>query len=211
MTLGEFSHSSLMRHLSGALVSACLATTASAATITSVFVINDVPNGKVDFKLNYDVAPDYVTVDEFGRQKDEFQFYIDVDGIFPTPGSATTADTIVRGGEIYVEGDLRIRASAPSSGDPTSGGWGAVIAAVPFVLDGTMVTFSAAFAALGETDGAFTYSLLHVRFGGMSQPLITGRSVVAPSAIPLPAGMPLLAFGVASLLVLRARRRAAGD
>src|SRR6056297_1709877 len=102
MILASALRAFLVRPLAGALLATCVATAASAATVTAVSVINDVPNGRVDFKLTYDVAPDYLTVDGFGRQKDEFQFYIDVDGIDPTPFSASTAETIVRGGEINV-------------------------------------------------------------------------------------------------------------
>src|SRR5258708_7613266 len=71
----------------------------------------------VTFTLTFNHPPDLLTADTIGRQADSFQFFI--------------STTVVRGEEIHIAGDVRVRDQSPSSGDPDSGGWGALRGSVP--------------------------------------------------------------------------------
>jgi hypothetical protein len=124
--------------------------------------------GPIRFEVPFDHIPDFVTVDQTGRTKDSFEYYISYD---PTQDadSGTVQGAIVRGDEIHVASALRIRNALPSSTDPTSGGWGTVRATVPFEMrfnrDGSAVlSFVASWSDLGIS-GSFAWALDTFHFG----------------------------------------------
>ena len=125
--------------------------------------------GKVRFNVVFDEAPDFWTVDEFGRVADSFQYEIDGDWNAPVGLPAEGLDAVVRGEEIRVADVLRIREAGLNiqpDPDPVAGGWGAVRAEVPFQLDGAELSFSADLSALGDDgDGYFAYRLFTTEFG----------------------------------------------
>jgi hypothetical protein len=146
---------------------------AGAATtqLVSVSVLPDFTTQIVDFRLQFDQPPDFFTLDQFGRQQDEFQFFINnVPGPIPfqlVPSAFT--GSIIRGGEIHVAGDLPIRNVAPpDASDPNAGGWGTVRGREPITLD-DVVTFSAPFSTLNVTDQGFRWGLLIIHFGVSTQ------------------------------------------
>src|SRR5688572_25716225 len=59
--------------------------------------------GQYDFHLAFNRAPDFFTVDQFGRQADSFQFNINITSELPFHWVFDT-DVLVRGGEIYLGG-----------------------------------------------------------------------------------------------------------
>jgi hypothetical protein len=124
--------------------------------------------GQIRFEVPFDHFPDFLTVDQTGRAKDSFQYYIAYD---PTQqaDSSTVEGAIVRGEEIHVATALRIRNALPSSTDPTSGGWGTVRATVPFEMtfnqDGSAVlSLVASWSDLGIS-GPFAWVLGTFHFG----------------------------------------------
>ena len=122
-------------------------------------ISNDAARRVTSFELIFNQAPDFFTVDEFGRQRHAFQYYIDTKAApppvpeLPSPG----LDLVIRGGEIARTGELVLRLAGGGDGEQ---GWGRVLAQVPFVLHGNGLGFTVPWSALGETDGRFSYGLL---------------------------------------------------
>lgn len=81
----------------------------------------DDPGNFVDFLLTFDRAPDFTSVPlGAGNAPDEFQFY---------PSDLVVRPPyVIRSGEIRTRGTIVVREGSPPSGDPGSGGWGALIA-----------------------------------------------------------------------------------
>ncbi|OKH29505.1 hypothetical protein NIES2101_43295 [Calothrix sp. HK-06] len=143
-----------------------------AATLNAISesaVVNQNNNNEVLFTINFNRTPNFLLTDEFGRQADSFQYFIEADGEFPIwRGSPyySELDAIVRGEEIHVSGNIRFRKALPSSSDPNSGGWGDILGSVPYTLNGNTVSFSAPPQLFGDSDGFFSYGLLWTEFGG---------------------------------------------
>lgn len=157
---------------------------------------------EVSFRIEFNQAPDFNTVDAVGRQANSFQYFIVGDPSLPYPAHF---DAIIRGEELHFTGNvLRIRDSLPPA-DPTqiSGGWGPVRGVVPFTLVGNVFTFSAPLQLISDhsLDGQFTYTLESYEFGGLTRHA-TNRSVVVPE----PSSLVLLCIGTLGLLA-RGRRR----
>jgi hypothetical protein len=149
-------------------------------TALSESAVFDPVTGQVSFTLTLNRAPDFETVDEFGRQADAFQYYILGDLSLPYPAYY---DSIIRGEEIHaMPGVLRIRDPLPSNPDPATGGWGPIRGEVPYRLEGNVLTFSVALSTISDhsVDGRFSYELLLTRFGASTQ-VIRNQSTVRPS------------------------------
>lgn len=144
--------------------------------------------GEVRFTLTFSRVPDFTTVDADGRQADSFQYYVhkpwDQPWLF---------DVLIRGEEIHVNGDLRVR-DRYGAGGPDAGGWGNLRAAVPFRREGATVTWSLPLAALAEDDGAFYYTIDVAEYGTQSSPTLYRHSHVArggPDCLTVPVeGLP---------------------
>jgi hypothetical protein len=111
------------------------------------------------FSITLSAAPDFYTVDQFGREKDMFQYWITWQ---PNPLATWpygNPDVLVRGPEIYVNGTLPVR-DAKGPQDPTSGGWGPIRGSVPYALNGTVLTFTIPQSVIGDADGVFQYYLI---------------------------------------------------
>lgn len=168
--------------------------------------------GQVAFTLRLDAAPDFYTLDEFGRVADSFQYEIDGDG--PTGDDPEfpvgDVEAVIRGDEIHVADALRVRSFGPDvepDPDPIAGGWGPVVATVPFNLDGSVIDFEVPLDALGgaAADGVFSYRVFTTDFG-----LTTSKveATVGVNVIPLPPGAwGALATGVGFAAVRLIRRR----
>lgn len=121
------------------------------------------------FKVSFNAPPDFASVDGYGRQADEFQYYIYNEPPLVTPNQAEAdPDVVIRGGEIARGGKLLVRAGEEGSGEPGAGGWGPALGAVPFKLTGTDIEFTVSWDMLRETDGKFGYVLLLVEEGEAS-------------------------------------------
>src|SRR5206468_4328980 len=60
----------------------------------------------VTFSITFNRPPDFYTLDGVGRQADSFQFYLFTRS---EPGINRQGNTIVRGEEIHIGGDVRFR------------------------------------------------------------------------------------------------------
>lgn len=163
---------------------------------------------EVLFTINFNRVPDFFTVDEVDRQADSFQYYIDPSGelpIFRPPSAYSNLSSIIRGEEIHVAGDIRIRDVFPvGSSEPNSGGWGKIRGSVPYSLDGTVFKFSAPLQFIGDSDGVFSYQLLLTEFGGSTDTL-ENKSTIA--SVPEPNfALGALTFGALSLSLRRKRK-----
>jgi len=162
------------------LAPAAAAQAPSALTALSESAVYEPATGLVTFTLAFNRAPDFRTVDEFGRQADSFQYYILGNLSLPYPAYY---DSIIRGEEIHVvPGLLRIRNPLPADPDPATGGWGPIRGEVPYRLDANVLTFSVALSTISEhsVDGHFSYELLLTQYGASSQ-FLQSESVVSPS------------------------------
>jgi hypothetical protein len=178
-----------------------------AATLTVISesaVVNE-NTKEVLFTINFNKTPDFLSTDEFGRQADSFQYFIEADGKFPIwRGSPyySELDAIVRGEEIHVAGTVRFRKALPSSSDPNSGGWGDIRGSVPYNLNGNTVSFSAPPQLLGDSDGFFSYGLEWYEFGASSG-FIENKSVSSKEVHEPASMLGILTFAAlsASLLI----------
>jgi hypothetical protein len=124
------------------------------------------PDPDIDFRIVFSQPPDFFTVDTNGRQAIDFQYY--------------TPESLIRGPEIYItRTTIRIRSYGPPDPDPAAGGWGPVIATVPFILNGDTVTFSAPFD-LFSSSPIFKYQF-QVDVFGVDKEFITGSTAPEPS------------------------------
>lgn len=175
----------------------------AALLINSESIVANLDSREAFFTIEFNEVPDFFTVDSFGRQADSFQYYIETDGELPVfRGSPyySELDIIIRGEEIHVAGDIRIRDALPiDSGGSNSGGWGLLRGSVPYTLNGTVLRFSAPLELIGDSDGLFSYQLEAYEFGALNAFTTERRSVVQsnPSTpVPEPTStLGLLAFG----------------
>jgi hypothetical protein len=159
-----------------------VASAQAALQINSQSVVVNSDSQEALFTLEFNEAPDFFSVDNVGRQADSFQYFIDADGRLPVfSGSPyfSQLETIIRGEEIHIAGDIRVR-NVFGEGGLNSGGWGAIRGSVPFTLDGTVLKFSTPLSLLGDSDGQFSYRLEAYEFGASIRQFFEGISVIAP-------------------------------
>ena len=182
-------------------------TDSSPLQIESSSVVVSRPQQTATFDLLFNHAPDFYALDSAGRPQDSFQYFINPDWSGNTQNLQLNLGQfrdVVRGDEIHTSGKLLIRdAAIPSNPDPTSGGWGPVIAAEPFQVKGDNLTFTATFKDLRAPKGTFSYEVYTTHFGGTV-------STVQGWAVPLPpavwTGLAMLG-GMGALMGLRKMRQ----
>ncbi len=145
----------------------------------SAKIIPTTPVPDIQFSVTFNQPPDLFTVDAYGRQADDFQYY--------------TPDSVIRGPEIYItRNTIRIRSYGPPDlGDPASGGWGPIIATVPFSLSSDTVTFSVPYDLFSNSP-FFAYQIQTDYYG-------TAQEYVQGSTVPEPATWAMMLFGFAGL------------
>lgn len=172
--------------------------------ISSHHIQYDPAQSMVLFDMTFSRPPDFFTLDPGGRQADSFQIYLDTlpgrNGFGGT--SPFTWETIVRGEEIHVNGNIRFRDHilGPSM-DPISGGWGPIAGTVPYTMTGMRQKFVAPYSVVNTTNGQFSYRVEVFRFGTQLPNVLRGHS----EPVPAPAGAAALLVG-AGLLASRRRR-----
>jgi len=144
-------------------------------------------NNSVLFQIEFNRAPDFFTTDEYGRQADSFQYYVDADGGFPIFKGGefyySNLESIIRGEEIHLAGDVRIRNALPPDPDlSSSGGWGSIRGSVPYTLSGNVFSLLVPLELIGDTDGKFSYQLLWTEYGGAGG-YIDAETVPEPATI----------------------------
>ncbi len=123
----------------------------------------------VKFTMQLSNVYDYATVSVNNQQATEFQYYIDNDaGLVPL--RQADVESVIRGGEIYIDGRVIARDAScqPCGGTLSAGGWGTVLAAATPKFNGDQISFTMPWADLGIVDGKFSYNLLIVEYGGIS-------------------------------------------
>ncbi|MGA2916770.1 MAG: PEP-CTERM sorting domain-containing protein [Sedimentisphaerales bacterium] len=160
-------------------------------------------NQSLGFHIVFDRPPDFFAHDDSGKQADTFQYNINTDNILPFSWSRDT-DVVIRGGEINKEGDILIRHRGLPD-DDGSGGWGGVAGRVPFVLNGSDLTFSASFTLI-DPDGLFSYALETTEFEAWGKQTIWAQTPEPATVLLLGVGVPI----VSGLRRKQTRRETAG-
>lgn len=134
----------------------------------------------VRFEIVFNRAPDFLSADSAGAQADSFQFHLDTMG----DAGGTTGypwETVVRGEEIHVNGDVPVRDHTLSaSSEPGSGGWGPAAGSVAYSLKGKTLVFSTPFSMLKTDSGLFSYRLELYRSGVWTGVAIEDKSQPLP-------------------------------
>lgn len=144
-------------------------------------------SNSVQFQIEFNRTPDFLTTDEYGRQADSFQYYVDADGGLPIFKGGefyySNLESIIRGDEIHLGGDVRIRnAFPPDLNSSSSGGWGSIRGSVPYTLSGNLLSLLVPLQLIGDSDGKFSYQLLWTEYGGMGG-YIEAETVPEPATI----------------------------
>jgi hypothetical protein len=167
--------------------------------------------GAIMFSIEFNRAPDFFTLDPLGNQQDAFQLLLDTQ---PGGRGFMPWESIIRGSEIHVEGDVRVRDATlpPGPRDSDGGGWGPVVDTLPYMLEGSKIQFIAPFESISTEDDLFTYDMLTANYGAMSwfaadvpsgpQAGVVDGAVV----VPLPAAV-LLGFGGLGAVIVASRTR----
>ena len=159
----------------------------------------------VDFELEFNHKPDFFTLDAAGRQIDSWQISIDTmpgyngfGGTSPYPW-----ETIIRGEEIHVDDDIRVRNHilGPSP-EPGSGGWGPIAGAVAYTLVDKRQRFTIPFSVLNTQSGTFRFEIQTFLYGELQSFTVKGGSIPAIPAPPAGAGV----LGVGGMVMFRRRR-----
>lgn len=134
------------------------------------------------FHIIFTEPPDFFGFDSTGRPKQAFQYFYDADanadGIF-----FGESVTVLRGPEIPFDNVIPIRETLNETGEefPHAEGWGKSRGDVPFTLDDRTLTFTVPWNLLGETDNQFSYHLILLQQGELTDEVMV-------TAIPLPQG-----------------------
>jgi hypothetical protein len=143
-------------------------------------------SNSVLFQIEFNRVPDFFTTDEYDRQADSFQYFIDADGGFPIFRGRdiyySNLESIIRGEEIHLGGDVRIRNALPPDPGSSSGGWGSIRGSVPYTLSGNVLSLLVPLQLIGDTDGKFSYELMWAEYGGDGG-YIDAESVPEPATI----------------------------
>jgi len=144
-------------------------------------------SNSVLFQIEFNRVPDFFTTDEYDRQADSFQYFIEADGGFPifrgTDSYYSNLESIIRGEEIHLGGDVRIRNALPPDPDmSSSGGWGSIRGSVPYTLSGNVLSLLVPLELSGDTDGKFSYELMWLEYGAL-QGYIDAEIVPEPATI----------------------------
>ncbi|MDB5292498.1 MAG: proteinsorting domain [Phycisphaerales bacterium] len=176
-------------------------------TLVSQSVRADARDREVFFDLTFNHPPNFVTTDVLGRPAEAFQYEIDPASADITQSSFLNIQSIIRGSEIGSGSLLPIRDGFQASTDPSpaAGGWGPIRDKVPFILNGSRLTFAAPFDDLHSLNGYFAYRVFTTNFGTTSDET-TSRSISLPPAVQAGTAM-LAAIGIAALINRRRARR----
>lgn len=174
--------------------------------------------GVVEFQLTFSEPPDFLSVDEFGRPVNSFQYEINpaFTGTALGDGGVGPVQTVLRGDEIRLtpgRDDLRVRtALGDPDPDPASGGWGQVRGTVPLDLDGdNTLRFRAGFDLLKEEgDGVFAYRVFTTEHGATTA-MVEAVAIPLPPAVWIGGGTMLAAAGGTVLARWRRSQRRRDD
>ena len=184
-------------------LSLCQARVHAQFRLVSESAVSDPQTHAVTFTIAFNQPPDFFTLDMDSIPANSFQYFIFGDQSLPYPGYF---DAIIRGDEIHLAGALRVRNAAPSSSDPSSGGWGSVRGTVPYTLTGDRLAFTTPLSLISDhsLDGLFSYQVESYEFGTTTQSVIGNSSLVVPEPGPLAL---FACAGISGFALLRRRRQ----
>jgi hypothetical protein len=144
-------------------------------------------SSSVLFQIEFNREPDFFTTDEYDRQADAFQYFIEADGGFPifrgTDIYYSNLESLITGWQIHLGGDVPIRNALPPDPDlSSSGGWGSIRGSVPYTLSGNVFSFLVPLQLIGDSDGKFSYRLEWYEYGGVGG-YIEAETVPEPATI----------------------------
>jgi hypothetical protein len=211
-------------HLGALLVGLALAAPASADAITPLWYGSWVhsPSATATFFVQFDRAPDLLTMDAFERQADSFQYWTDSEA--PDAIGRTFAalrgeipfgtQTVISAREIPFLNQMELVWPQPDSftGPRDRGGWGSVEGHAAYRLWGDrLLSFTVPLSLLHDADEHFYYTFETYEYGawsGVDYDGVSGK-FYAVSPVPEPAQVALLLVGV-GFLAARGRRLQSG-
>jgi hypothetical protein len=170
-------------------VSGTCAQTAAVASPTNAIrsfkCVSDLRRGTAAITIKFYQPPDFFTLDEFGRQAFSFQVFAEAASaprslsefnLAAAGQGDATSKTIVRGEEIHVNDDLRVREIVPFyEEEGGGGGWGPILAELPYRLEGATLTFSAPLVSLKDAgDGRMWFFLEAYEYGSSVGSVLSG-------------------------------------
>ena len=188
----------------GLLFSISNRSASGALSIVSQGVAVDQSDKEVLFSLVFNQPPNFTTTDSYGRHEDSFQYEIVPDTSQSIDNfSFESIKTVIRGDEIGSGSVLPVRNGFGFGVDssPSAGGWGPIIAKLPFALTGTKISFDAPFSVLGTTDGQFAYRAFTTNYGATVSS-VESVSIPLPTALPI-ALVTLILMGAITIFVRR--------
>jgi hypothetical protein len=216
----QFSLKAMKLFLAGCLTISMLAP--ASATIAPLWYSTSVDSASstATFLVKFDSAPDLFTADEFGRQADSFQFWVDSeapDAIARTYGALSgdlppDTQTVISAQEIPSLNQLEIIWPKPLtwSGPRDRGGWGSIEGHMPYTLTpDNVLSFNVPLSLLRDMDGKFYYTFETYQYGawgGVDYSGVSGKYYSVP-AVPEPSAAALFFVGL-SMLMACTRRRA---
>lgn len=182
----------------------------------------DLASSTATFSVQFDSTPDLFTVDEYRRQADSFQYWVDSEA--PDPIGRTYAalfgelppdtQTVISAQEIPTLNQLEFIWVKPLSwpGPRSSGGWGSIEGHRPYTLTAdNVLSFDVPLCLLRDCDGTFYYAFETYQFGASGGVIYSGVSgeFYSVPAIPEPSAAILLLLGLGMITPCMRRRACA--
>ena len=161
--------------------------------------------GMVDFDLTFNQPPQFNKIDANGNPANSFQVNFDGNPVLgSSPANESNLTAVVRGDEIHVGNDVRVR-TPNGNGGLDSGGWGPVTAAVPYTLASGKMTFEIPAKDLGLTGSVYSASVYSLSYGALTADQNVTMIPTPDAAIAGLVGLGLVA-GFVAISKRRARR-----
>ena len=164
-------------------------------TIADHGAVVDLAGSVVNFSIEFSEEPELFTFREYGRLVHSFEYRIDSEAGSVYPGDSGV-ETLISGGEAYLTGSVPIRDRWPDPSIVSSAPWGPTRGYAGFDLSDRILSFSVAFDLLEDDDGMFSYRLLAVNNGRVTDYVYGFSEFSSVPAVPVPGAGVLTIIGV---------------
>lgn len=151
----------------------------------------------VNFSIEFSEEPELFSFGEYWRLVHSFEYRVDSEAGFVYPGDSGV-ETIISGGEAYLTGTIPIRGRWPDPSIVSGAPWGPRRGYADFELSDRILSFSVSFDLLEDYDGIFSYRLLAVNNGRVTDYVYGFSEFSSLPAVPVPGAgvLTIIGFGV---------------